>query len=463
MSLCATVLRVPAAPRTPPIATLDRSRVAAAVEWSLLAVGLTLLAVGQAHGLFGDDLVRKHMLDELWGHGHLTTDPYSLVGPLLATPFWWLDRITGGDGVWLGYVNVTLFALGLGCAYRLLYRRIDAELLRRFLLTLVATTMIARFVSLFAPEVFTGLAIGLGVVAVVMGTRRAVRLTGWVAIVLGTANTPAVIVGVAAVCVAEVLARRRLRFLLPIVAAVALIGAENWLRRGSPVNTGYADAAPVVPTVMPYSAEHGFSYPFVLGVAAILFSFGKGVLWYAPGLVLPVRRRLCEPALGRVYVYWMLLVVGLVVVYASWWSWYGGVGWGPRFFMIAILPASLGLALALGDRRIRPLASLATLAVLALSVWVAADSFAFGQLLPPECRAYQPLEMLCHFTPEFSALWYPFLAAPPLGRPEVVAFAFYAVVLIWLAAPVLVRLFHGSREWSRSTALPWLGTAPWRW
>ena len=43
---------------------------------------------------------------------------------------------------------------------------------------------------------------------------------------------------------------------------------------------------------MPYSGRQGFSYPFFLGLISILFSFGKGLIWFSPGLLLPVRRAL---------------------------------------------------------------------------------------------------------------------------------------------------------------------------
>src|SRR2546430_10361340 len=35
---------------------------------------------------------------------------------------------------------------------------------------------------------------------------------------------------------------------------------------------------------------------------------------------------------------------GIVLVYGTWWAWYGGFTWGPRFLIFASLPASLLLA-----------------------------------------------------------------------------------------------------------------------
>ena len=57
---------------------------------------------------------------------------------------------------------------------------------------------------------------------------------------------------------------------------------EAWIRRGSPFATGYENERGLR-TLLPYSGLPGFTYPFVLGVLSSLFSFGKGLLFFAPG------------------------------------------------------------------------------------------------------------------------------------------------------------------------------------
>ena len=99
---------------------------------------------------------------------------------------------------------------------------------------------------------------------------------------------------------------------------------------------------------MPYSGKPGFSYPFLLGVASILFSFGRGLVFFAPGLLLWFGARTRQLAPGRrVVILLLLFVAGLVLVYAKWWAWYGGLTWGPRYFIVAAVPASLFLAIRL--------------------------------------------------------------------------------------------------------------------
>jgi hypothetical protein len=251
-----------------------------------------------------------------------------------------------------------------------------------------------------------------------------------------------------------VVPRRRWRYALAFAAAAALIAGEDWLRRGNPLDGGYAGNAGFR-TAMPYSGLPGFSYPFLFGLLSILFSFGKGLVFFTPALFLPARRRLLALAaagaeLFETYRLWVAFVVGLVLAYASWWAWYGGWFWGPRFFLFASLPASLVLAVRLRDREAPLPANLLTLATLALSAWVGIDGAAFGQAGMDVCLYNNfALEALCHYTPDFSALWHPFVVAGKLGLggaflraeglgPAQVLYIGYAVVVAgYLALPLL--------------------------
>ena len=183
---------------------------------------------------------------------------------------------------------------------------------------------------------------------------------------------------------------------------------ENWVRRGGPLVTGY-EGNRGVPTIMPYSGLPGFSYPFLLGLGSILFSFGRGLLFFTPGLALWLDGRTRRLVPGRRLATMMLLfTAGLVLVYSKWWAWYGGIAWGPRFFAFAALPASVFLAARIQRAGESARADALTLGVLALSAWVAVtgavadlDALAF-------CSAndYQQ-EQLCWFTPDYSSLWQP--------------------------------------------------------
>lgn len=442
---------------------------AAVVEPILIAVGLVLLAFTPKPAMQGDGLARYWGLVELLERQQLSEMPYSLIGPLFAAPLWLVGRWYGDPQLVVGHYNVLLFALSLVAIHLLLRRRMDPRLLRRFVLFLIAGSMIAAHVQDFYGEVFTTTTVGVGLLAATLpGTSRPTRLAGWIGVVLGIANTPVTVVAIGLVVGVLCLRTRRARYLsVPLAAAVLILG-EAWLRFGDPLHGSYANSSGG-PTVMPYSGAPGFSYPFLLGVVAILFSFGKGLLWFTPGLFLPARRRLWEesgPAgagVRSVWLLWTVFVAGLVLVYASWWSWYGGMYWGPRFFLFAILPAGLALAVCQRSERARAWTHLATLAAVALSVWGAANSLVYGQLRPLIC--YQDnwrLEALCHFTPEFSPLWVPIMESAALTRTQLCTLAYYALVLLWLVGPPLGRIVRrtGVEVRAQRHRLAW---RDWRW
>ncbi|WP_422773501.1 hypothetical protein ACN28C_11630 [Plantactinospora sp. WMMC1484] len=431
------------------------------VEPFLIAAGMALLAFTPRPPMMGDGLARYQALLQLLEQRQLPEMPYSLIGPLFATPLWLIGRWYGDPQPFLAQYNLLLFTLALVAVHQLLRDRMEPRLLRRFLLVLVAGSMIAVHVQDFYGEVFTATTVGVGLLAATLpGTSRWTRLAGWGGVVLGVANTPASVVALGLVVAVRCLRERRLRYLSVLVATGLLIAAEAWLRFGDPLHRAYAGNGGGQ-TVMPYSGEPGFSYPFLLGVAAILFSFGKGLFWFTPGLFLRLRRP--GDAVSDVWLSWLLFVAGLVLVYASWWAWYGGLYWGPRFFLIAILPASLALAVRLGARDAGPWANLATLAAALLSVWGAASSLVYGQLWPWTCYENNYyLESLCHFTPEFSPLWYPLVEAPALTGWQRVALGGYGVVLLWLVAPLLGRMLRqaGAAMAGRRRLLSW---RTWRW
>src|SRR5947209_7189724 len=68
----------------------------------------------------------------------------------------------------------------------------------------------------------------------------------------------------------------------------------------------------------------------------------------------------------------LLLKTGfaMILVYSSWWAWYGGWFWGPRFFLFASIPASFALAVRLHYRNTTLGINLLTAIVFILSVWV---------------------------------------------------------------------------------------------
>jgi len=135
---------------------------------------------------------------------------------------------------------------------------------------------------------------------------------------------------------AYLLAKRRpaATSLLPLcgsLVGVGAYGAYNYFRFRSPIAFG-----------QPYD----FSIAAVWGgMAGLLASPGRGLIWYCPPIVLAVvgLRRAVKRWPQEA---WAIAAVffGYLIIYASWRFWGGGWSWGPRF----LLPAIPGLAALLG-------------------------------------------------------------------------------------------------------------------
>jgi hypothetical protein len=433
----------------------------------LLLIALLELLALFPHALRGDGAPRFAALSQLLdGHG-LPTIKYSLIGPLFAAPLWLVGKATSTPQTLVEIYNWLVFAIGLMTLYVLLRRVMDRRVLRTFLLLLVAASMFPAHTLSFYAETFTAVCVAIGSVLAVFG-KRLTALGGWALAVLGVANIPASMLGFASMALLYALRRRRLRYLAAVLAAAALILAEAWLRRGSPFASGYAGDSGFH-TVMPYSGGPGFTYPLLFGLIAILLSFGKGLIFFTPGLFLPARRYLL--AQGRengaqlyvLYLLWLAFVGGMLVVYAHWWAWYGGWFWGPRFFLFASIPAALVLSVRLHAREAGLPANLLTLAALALSFWVGINGVVFEQQGLSVCTAHNyAQEYLCQFTPEFNALWHPFVVSEPLSPGAILYTATSSAIFLYLALPLLTRIAHQVADWLRGTAADYLRRETWR-
>ncbi len=408
----------------------------------LLVAGALVLLLVLPHELEGDGWARYFALGALFEWREVSRTPYSFVGPLFSAPLYLLGKMFPPTDWWCARFNVVVFVAGIGAAYRLLRTHIDETVLTRFLLLLTAASMFPHHLEEYFAEVFTSVLVALGLAAVAVGYPG----RGWAAAIVGVINTPATVVAFTASALQYVWETRRLRYVLPVVIAAAGIALESWIRRGSPFVSGYGgNHGPA--TVLPYSGRPGFSYPMFFGLLSILFSFGKGVLFYAPGLLLWIRDRqpFVNDVVLRCFKLWMAFLVGLILVYSKWWAWYGGWFWGPRFFLFASFPASLCLAIALAAR---PRATLTTLlalfAALSLSSWVAIQGVVFEPSAPDVCFDAN-FEPLCWYVPEFSPLWRPFVAfrRPPLDRAAVGVYL--CIVYVWFAAPLVADIVRRSR------------------
>ncbi len=111
-----------------------------------------------------------------------------------------------------------------------------------------------------------------------------------------------------------------------VLALVALsIGWYNWLRYGHPLSTGYR-------------ADETFDNPILLGLYGLLFSPGKGLFVYVPFLAVLPWSAVVFYRRARSEFWLMCAVVGYyLVLFSTWYYWWGGTNWGPRF-LVPLLP-----------------------------------------------------------------------------------------------------------------------------
>ena len=414
-----------------------------------LLVTAAILIASLPRSVNEDSWRRDEALNELLSQHTAPGTKYSLIGPLAATPLWLLGNAVGNPESLVYLFNRLVFLAGAAGLWWALRPALAADVGRRFLLLLAFASMAASHLMSFGGEVFTAVGVGVGTAAAIVRGAR----WGWPLAALAAANAPATIPALALAAGVACWQRRQLRTMLAPAAAAGLVLLENWLRRGHPLAGGYSGEHGSA-TALPYSGLPGFSYPFFFGLLSILLSFGKGLVFFVPGLFVPFgsergdERPHNETDLRLLYRVWLAFVIGLALVYARWWAWYAGVCWGPRFFLFACLPACLVLA-----RRTSPpfegrfATNLLLLAVLALSCWVGADGAVYQQYGDEAYFADgYALEFVTWYVPECSPLWRPFVVPRTLTAAEAARLAVFAAAAAYLLAHLAVVVARQTRD-----------------
>jgi hypothetical protein len=427
----------------------DDNLVHAGIETALIVVGLAAMLFILPRHPWGDGSVRYAQLTAALTHGTMPDTKYSMIGPVFSIPFWLVGRVFGAEEWWCLRYNTFLLIGGVAFCYLALRGKVPQRLLRTFLLLLVFGSMFPYHQLWYYGEVFTAILVMTGTLAIVVDKVR----PGWIAMVLGVANTPATLPALALLTTRQIWGSRRLRWAVVVPAAIALVLLESWIRRGSPFATGYDEGNHGSRTIMPYSGLPGFSYPLFFGLLSLTLSFGKGLLFFAPGLFLPVRGRLTDLAgrckgidLTRLYDLWMAFVIGLILTYATYWSWSGSTFWGPRYLLFASVPASFALAVRLFRSGPSIVADIITVAALAMSLWAGLNGAVFGDVDTPKVcwpggtGLYEA--PLCYYTPEFSALWHPFVENKTLTTGQQIYLLYglaVAAYIMWRPVAHLAR------------------------
>lgn len=376
-----------------------------------ILLSIAALALGRFR-MFGDGSLRFKLLSQVIAAHRLPAERYSLYGPIWAAPLWLLGDHGGPFSAALCLrSNLLHLTIGLILLFRLSWLG-SLQLRLRFVLIVLACSMFPAHVQTFYGEVFTAVWSAAGIAFLLEGR----WLLGTILTAVAVANTPPALVGLALVVLDRLITERRLRWLVAPMLAVALMMLENHLRRGGIFAGGYENTSGDL-TILPYSGRPDFSYPILFGLLGLTLSFGKGLLYFAPGLVGGIAP-IDVPAMQRDLLrLWLLFLLGLLLVYAKWWAWYGGWFWGPRFLLFASFPASLILArLTTNQQSLSVPWRWMTAAMMALSVWVGVSAY-FVDLSE---QAYMTVdnyafEFLHWYVPEFSVLWFPLISWPDLA------------------------------------------------
>jgi hypothetical protein len=111
-----------------------------------------------------------------------------------------------------------------------------------------------------------------------------------------------------------------MRFAAPLAVCFLFLAWLNWFRFGSVLETGYE--------------PHAFMNHFVDGICGLIFSFNKGLVFYAPPLVLaPVGLWIMRRSQRGEAVLIAGASLTYVCLFAKFYNWGGGWSWGPRYLM----------------------------------------------------------------------------------------------------------------------------------
>ena len=206
--------------------------------------------------------------------------------------------------------------------------------------------------------------------------------------------------------------------------------------------------------------------PFRLGLVGLISSWGKGVIWYNPILLitLPVL-----PWFIRRHGWRSLVVIGIPVAYALLYSrkqvWYGGNTWGPRY-LVPALPLLVIVGAPLVERVLErarsrlPAAALAAVVVVSAGVQfmgVSKDFIAYLDLFQQQVAGAVPFNGAIYGGADYQ----PWSSIQPEGDYAAVLYAYQFSPLLahaWLLRADAVNLLAPDRtDWLADA----LGRTPW--
>ncbi len=249
------------------------------LEGLWLALGLLLLIFSLAPTITGDGEVRIHDVIRLYRHDAIPKTQFSVIQPLLSVPLYWLGHINNKPDAATAWLNCLVFLFFLFCLFRLLP---PTKLRFYTIVFLLCTTMFPHYIDRYDGEVISAVAVTLGFFYLL----NCRYVLGTILLTIGVAQTPASLPAFALALIFVSIKTNRPKLLLLFIFPLILMLGETFIKHGSLLNNPYLTDNKGLKTIMPYSGIPGFSYPFFLGFLSIIFSFGKGLIFFIPALCL---------------------------------------------------------------------------------------------------------------------------------------------------------------------------------
>ena len=224
---------------------------------------------------------------------------------------------------------------------------------RRSALCFAGGTIALAYARTFYAEPLLSLLVAAGIYLVLVRSNRTILLAALLAVFAVLAKPTGIFLG-PALAVYLLLKKSPTRFALTPAAGaglgIFLYALYNLLRFENPLNFG-------PPWVFSLSA-------LPMGLAGLLFSSGRGLLWYSPAMLLTIWgfRQAAKTKLLEA-----LLITALFLAFLGLHSavpyWHGGWSWGPRY-LLPVLPGLMALTGLLEGRAAKGLLTLSFLGFL---------------------------------------------------------------------------------------------------
>lgn len=312
-------------------------------------------------------------------------------------------------------------------------------------LTLVYFSMITPYIIGFNSEVFSALGISLGLALILLTENLLHRILGWICLVIATANTPILLVGAVLAAIYLMISEKRLHYLFYPFAVLIMIILEATIYNGNLSFSKYSLESELGNSVLlPWGVVRGFGYPVIFGILGIILSFGRGIIFYIPTILTLFFRRK-KDSLERWITSLLLITLAIIPIYGAWWAWYGGLTFGPRFFMLGCVAGGFSASEILYKNNIVTKVKLMTLCTSILSLWVSAIGIAY--LITPKVALmcmqdnfrYEPL---CWYSPEYSTILAPIWEGGSVSWQAKIFIIFGIVMYILLFNRIIFHLIN---------------------